>query len=301
VRVLLLRAGALGDALLLRQAIAALRSAGHEPWLITPEGPGRVLLGPGGSEVKDVVSWDGADAAALLAGTLVDTSPLGRRLAETAVAIVYSRSADVAEAVHRRGPRVMVRDPSPAQGHASPWLAEPTRDLGADPAALPPDLVATPAEVDAAMPWLDRLPTGFLAVHPGSGSPVKNWAPSGFLSLVEHLSADRPWLLIEGPADAAAASFLLSHPRAVRAHGLPARVLGAVVARAGLYVGNDSGVSHLAAAFGAPTLALFGPTDPAIWSPVGRRVTTVRSRDGTMAGIPVEAARSAASILMAQR
>ena len=281
MRVLLLRAGALGDALLLRQAIAALRSARHEPWLITPEA-GRVLLGPGASEVAEVVSWDGADAAALRAGTLLDLSPLGRRLAATGAAIVFSRSAEVAEAVHRRVPRVIVRDPSPAQGHASAWLAEATRELGAEPAALPPDLVATVGEVDAAAPWLDRLPTGFLA-------------------LVEYVSADRPWLLIEGPADEAAAALLLSHPRAVRAYSLPARVLGALVARASLYVGNDSGVSHLAAAFGAPTLALFGPTDPAVWSPVGRRVTTVRSDDRTMAGLSVVAARSAAETLIADR
>lgn len=300
MRVLLLRAGALGDALLLRQAIAALRSARHEAWLLAPEA-GRVLLGPGGSEVAGFVPWEGADAAALRAGTLVDASPLGRRLAATDAAIVFSRSAEVAEAVQRYVPRVLVRDPSPAQGHASVWLAEPTRELGAEPAAPPPDLVATPAEIDAAMPWLDRLPPGFLAVHPGSGSPAKNWAPSGFRALVEQLSADRPWLLIEGPADEAAAASLRSHPRAVRAHGLPARVLGAVLARAGLYVGNDSGVSHLAAAFGAPTLALFGPTDPAVWSPVGRRVTIVRSRDGTMAGLSVESACSAAATAMPER
>lgn len=301
MRVLLLRAGALGDALLLRQAIAALRSARHEPWLITPEGAGRALLGPGGSEVADVVPWDGADAGALRAGTLVDASLLGQRLAATEAAIVFSRSTEVAEAVQRHVSRVLVRDPSPAHGHASGWLAEPTRDLGAEPPALPPDLLPTPAEIGAAVPWLDRLPTGFLAIHPGSGSATKNWASSRFLALVEQLSADRPWLLVEGPADEVAAATLLSHPRAVRARGLSVRVLGAVLARAGLYVGNDSGVSHLAAAFGAPTLALFGPTDPAVWSPVGRRVTAVRSADGTMAGLSVESARSAAALLMADR
>jgi heptosyltransferase III len=287
VRVLLLRAGALGDVLLLRRAIAALRAARHEPWLVAPDG-GRVLLGPGGSEVKDLVPWDGADAAALRAGTLADDSLLAHQLAATDAAIVLSRSAEMADAVRQRVRRVLVRDPSPAQGHASLWLAEPTRQLGGEPEALPPDLVATTAEKKAAAPWLDHLPTSFLAVHPGSGSPAKNWPPSHFLEIVERLSADRPWLLVEGPADEGAAESMRPHPRAVRPRGLPSRVLGAVVARAGLYLGNDSGVSHLAAAFGAPTLALFGPTDPAVWAPVGRCVTTVRSEDGTMSGLSVD-------------
>ena len=65
----------------------------------------------------------------------------------------------------------------------------------------------------------------------------------------------------------------------VVARELPLRVLGAVLAEAGLFVGNDSGVSHLAAASGTPTLALFGPTDPAQWSPVGRSVRCLRAAD----------------------
>jgi ADP-heptose:LPS heptosyltransferase len=65
-------------------------------------------------------------------------------------------------------------------------------------------------------------------------------------------------------------------------------VLAAVLARAGLYVGNDSGVSHLAAAAGCPTVALFGPTDPALWSPVGPRVRAIRSRTGAMDGLAID-------------
>jgi len=48
--------------------------------------------------------------------------------------------------------------------------------------------------------------------------------------------------------------------------------LGCWLARARVYIGNDSGISHLAAAVGTPVLALFGPTDPAVWAPRGRRV-----------------------------
>jgi ADP-heptose:LPS heptosyltransferase len=56
-----------------------------------------------------------------------------------------------------------------------------------------------------------------------------------------------------------------------------------------LFIGHDSGVSHLAASWGAPTLALFGPTDPAVWAPVGPRVRVVRAREGRMDSLTVDA------------
>jgi ADP-heptose:LPS heptosyltransferase len=73
----------------------------------------------------------------------------------------------------------------------------------------------------------------------------------------------------------------------VVAEDLTVRVLGAVLARAGVFVGNDSGVGHLAAAWGAPTVALFGPTDARTWAPEGARVRAVQSRSGDMEGIRV--------------
>ena len=299
MRVLLVRAGALGDLLLLRRAIAALHAAGHEAWLSAPDA-GRVLVGAGPSEVRDLARWDGAEVAALLGGTLPASRPLGRRLAGTDAAIVFSRSTDVIEAVRARVPRLLTRDPSPAHGHASLWLAEPARELGADPSPTPPDLVATAQEREDARPWLERLGPGFLALHPGSGSSAKNWPAERFLALAQRLAGERPWLLVEGPADAAEAASFRADRRALTASGLSVRVLGALLARAGLYVGNDSGVTHLAAAAGAPTLALFGPTDPAVWSPVGRRVEVVRSPDGTMPGLALEPVLSAAAAVIAR-
>ena len=257
-----------------------------------------MLVGPGPSETEELIDWDGPDVAALLADRVETVSPLGRRLSTTDAAIAWSRGHDLARALARRVPRVLFHDPSPREGvPASVWLAEPVRALGADPTPLPPDLEPTPGEEAAAAPWLARLPRGFLAVHPGSGSPAKNWPAERFRGLADLVSRDRPWLLVEGPADGEAAAPLRRHRGAVGARGLPPRVLGALLGRAGLYVGNDSGVSHLAAAFGAPTLALFGPTDPATWAPVGRAVIALRSPDGETAGLALEGAAEAAARL----
>lgn len=63
--------------------------------------------------------------------------------------------------------------------------------------------------------------------------------------------------------------------------------LARFLAGARAYIGNDSGITHLAAAVGVPTIALFGPTDPAIWAPRGKHVKIIRA--ATMAAIPPEA------------
>jgi ADP-heptose:LPS heptosyltransferase len=55
----------------------------------------------------------------------------------------------------------------------------------------------------------------------------------------------------------------------------------------GLFLGHDSGISHLAAAVGTPALLLFGPTDPAIWAPANPHVRVLRGSGLTMAEITV--------------
>jgi ADP-heptose:LPS heptosyltransferase len=128
------------------------------------------------------------------------------------------------------------------------------------------------------------MPAGFLAVHPGSGSRVKNWPFDRFIETARRLSPGRPWLLVLGPAE----DDVRPPPDARLARDLPLRTLGAVLARAGLFLGNDSGVTHLAAACGTRTLALFGPTDPAQWAPVGGAVRTLRPPSQDLADLEVD-------------
>jgi ADP-heptose:LPS heptosyltransferase len=243
-------------------------------------------------EVSDLFDWEGAQVATLLAGDAPRAGPLEEHLRGCQAVLAYTRSAPLIEGLRRRVPRLVAHDPHPHGAHASRWLAEPVRAWGADPDPLPPPLTPTLQEEDAAVAFCRALPRGFLALHPGSGAPAKAWPRERFHALAAALSPDRPWLLVRGPAEP-----VVPAPRgAVVASELPLRILGAVLARAGLYVGNDSGVSHLAAAAGAPTLALFGPTAPEIWSPLGPRVLTLRAPGRAMSEISVEevAARAAA-------
>jgi heptosyltransferase-3 len=252
--------------------------------------------------VDCVLPWESATFAALLAGDASVSSELCGALAPFHAVIAYTASADLLHGLGQAAPsaKIVAQPPLPPQAapHAAAWLAQAVARLGADPAVTPPTFAASEVESAQARPWLDRLEPGFLAVHPGSGSPRKNWPGQRFASLVEHLAGGRPFLLVEGPADVDAAEPLMRLPSVVHARELPPRVLGAVLARAGLYVGNDSGISHLAAAWGAPVVTLFGPTDPAQWAPIGPRVRVMRSVDRTMEGLGTdEVVRAAREML----
>jgi ADP-heptose:LPS heptosyltransferase len=293
VKVLLLRAGALGDVLLLRPTIFALRAAGEEVTLLAPSEAACALLGAGPGEAHAVLPWERAGHAALHAEEARLPWLTGFDLA-----VAYTRSAAVLENLRRHISKVVGWDPTPAGGaHAAEWLARPVRTLGFAAPADPPPLAFSPEEREAARRVVARLPPRFLALHPGSGSAAKNWPAPLYEQLAAHLEPHRRWLLVEGPADGEEVAALHAARGAERVAGLGARELGAVLAECGLYVGNDSGVSHLAAAAGAPTLALFGPTDPAVWSPVGPRVRALRARQGALALLEVDTVGAAARTL----
>ena len=123
-------------------------------------------------------------------------------------------------------------------------------------------------------------PAGPVLVHPGSGSPAKNWPAEKFADLLNRLrAAGRRATLVLGEVERetmpkadrdrlAAAADAVAEPADLAA-------LHALLKTAAAHVGNDSGPTHLAAILGLPTLALFGPTDPARWSPLGPRVTVL--------------------------
>jgi Glycosyltransferase family 9 (heptosyltransferase) len=276
--------------LLLRATVAALRAAGHGVSVLAPSAAGGALVGPGAGEVDAALPWEAAAVASLLDLEGPIAPEIARALSPFQAVVAYTGNAALAHALKSTGAEVIAHPPLPPEGgpHAGRWLAQAVAVLAADPATVPPTMQPTEGEDERARAWRDRLGPAFLAVHPGSGSPRKNWPAERFAAVVETLAGGRPWLLVEGPADAEAARPLFPLAGAVHAREIPPRVLGAVLARAGLYVGNDSGVSHLAAAWGAPTLALFGPTDARQWAPVGPKVTVLASGDATMAGLSVD-------------
>ena len=124
-----------------------------------------------------------------------------------------------------------------------------------------------------------------VAIHPGSGSAKKNWPFDRFLYVAEYFRSKKiPVLWIKGPAEDGFG--FPSHDMIV--DNLPLPLLAALLYRCRRYIGNDSGVTHLAAAAGCPTITLWGPSDQIVWGTRGRKVSIVKKTDGTFQEIPWE-------------
>jgi heptosyltransferase-2 len=139
-----------------------------------------------------------------------------------------------------------------------------------------------------------------IALHPGSGGKAKNWPLPRWAAVAETLlSADsNRWiLLIGGEADIERVERLraiLPNEKVKCAQNFSLLELAARLQNCALFLGHDSGISHLAAAVGTPSILLFGPTDPAIWAPANPQVRVLRAPTLTMDGIGVEEVVAAA-------
>lgn len=116
-----------------------------------------------------------------------------------------------------------------------------------------------------------------LALSPGSGAREKNWPLDNFRFVSDWWKKETggETLLLLGPAEEERGGYQDFSRCSVAVRGQPLGRVAALLARSNLYLGNDSGVTHLAAALGMETIALFGPSDPHEWSPRGKAVTVI--------------------------
>jgi hypothetical protein len=269
---LVVSGGALGDQLLRLPLIRALATLGPLR-LLAP----RVTLAWVDLEGLSL-RLDAAEAACLFGeGPLSGAAAVLLEGVEEAIVLL---DGDVlAQALRRRGLRVHPRGGAPDPGvHQLSHLAAGLVEL----------------------PMPEQVPTPFLRLSgsstapdvlllPGSGGLMKCWPAERFQALGADLQARGLTVAVAlGPDE------LERGPGPERFVGLPVlegpslAELAALCAAARLVVGNDAGTTHLAAAAGAQVLALFGPTDPARWRPLGPRVTVLNA-GAALADLPHEA------------
>ena len=285
-RILVIRGGAMGDFILTLPAIRLLREAFPAAHLEILGYKHIVAL----AEMSGYANATRSIEYGPLASFFSRDGELPAELAEyfgsfrQVVSYLFDPDRIFATNLKRAGVRNFLAGPGKMteKEHVARQLARPLENLALyleDPAAI-----IVPDEPRAMDPVL-------WAIHPGSGSAKKCWPLERFVSLAESLlegDEKRRLLFIGGEADEkrlANLGRLLPNDRIslVWNRSLPA--LANLLQNCRMFIGHDSGISHLAAAVGTPALLLFGPTDPAIWAPQNRQVRVLRSVDLTMEGI----------------
>jgi ADP-heptose:LPS heptosyltransferase len=277
-KILIIHSGGIGDLLLALPAMRIFRAAFPLSTLELLGRPERLALIAHDLRAESLHSIDQAEMAYFF----LEGSPLPPGLSgffssfRTALIFGKASGKSLAENLKRLRVRVISIPPFPTEGsgvHASDFLIDLLREAGftgeknLSPLRLSETSLSFGIEFRAAVGLKEGQRT--LAIHPGSGSPTKNWDPRRFAEVVDWASHRSKILLILGPAEEGAQDVkrLMARAKPSVADQLPLVQLAGVLKTCSVYLGNDSGITHLAAALGVPTVVIFGSTDPAVWGP----------------------------------
>lgn len=170
----------------------------------------------------------------------------------------------------------------PDRGHAASQLARPLEKLA---------MFLENEHLRRAHFQRETVVPGRVAIHIGSGSPKKNWPLERWLRLAEEIDA-KEVVFITGEAEQERGMRIEHH---TNWHALPLDELANRLGTCAAFLGHDSGISHLAAACGVPSLLLFGPTDPAVWAPPQTWVSVLRAENHDLDALDFEQVKSAAA------
>jgi len=263
---LVIHPGALGDVLLAVPALRALRASATVLTIAAQPRIGALLVALGVADravAFDTLGLDGLFGDASLA----PHAPLARHLIDAPRVVCWfgARDADFTRRLRALAPDAVVAAPTTS---AMPVWQHLLQTTGASDAREP--ITPTPALLDDGRRALRGIgwdgASRVLVLHPGAGGVGKRWPSDGFVRVVEKV--DATLVVHQGPADAEAVRAFVERIRrpVLRLVDPSLPTLAGVLAGAAGYLGNDSGVSHLAAAVGTPSLVLF--TEAALpWRP----------------------------------
>lgn len=281
-RALVVRGGALGDFLLTLPVLRTLRDTEPRSRLEVLAYPAIAALAKTAGMIDDVRSIEyGPLAGFFTRGAILDPG-LKDYFASFDFILTYLYDPDGIFAGNLRaaGARCVIQGPHrPGEkAHAIDQLAVPLAELGVPLCRRAARLKVTPAALNYPV----------VALHPGSGNPGKNWPAKRWAELASdilRLDSDLRVAVVGGEADAESLSplrELADHNRVLWWENLALTDLASRLAGAKTYIGHDTGVSHLAAAVGTPSLLLFGPTDPGVWAPPHDHVRILHAPHGQL-------------------
>lgn len=245
IRRLLIRPGAIGDFILSLPALESLRADYTEVWCA-----GQNVPLAGFADSAQSIVGSGLDRLGLLNAEDVIGS---LRRFDSIISWYGSNRPEFRQLTESLGLPVQFLPALPTgRTHAVDFYNDQVRQLGARATSRFP-VIRCPAAARS-----------FAVIHPFAGSLAKRAPVAVFESAARRLSETMPVHWLCGPEEELA--------RAIRIDDL--YELACWLRRARIFVGNDSGISHLAAAVGTPVQAFFRTTDPKIWAPRGPSVNT---------------------------
>jgi len=279
-RILVVRGGAIGDFVLTLPAIKLLRDAFPQAHIEILGYRHIIALAERRFYADAIRSIESGTLAAFFARDAALPVELTEYFGSFDLILSYLFDPDgiFHDNLKRCGIKVFIAGPPKVEGHehAALQLARPLEQIGLHLKRPAARIYPTEADREFARNFIGN----FIALHPGSGSKAKNWPIEKWKKLGDHLfSSGRTVLVIAGEADEERLGVLETawKDKPVRfAKNLPLPHLAALF-ETSLFIGHDSGISHIAAATGAKSILLFGPTDPAIWAPANENVTVLRA------------------------
>jgi len=290
--ILIIRPGAIGDALLTFPVIQALRTRHSAPHVTFVSNPAVLPLALDAGLAEEVSDYALVLWSELFSAAGIRTSALQGLLQHIDIAICWLSDPDgiVEQNLQANGVKHITiapgRPPADTEVHIVDYLAhtiwpdESSFLSNNDHAPIFPSYhrhFTHRIANDHSRGDARRRPAHRIAIHPGSGGAYKCWPVSGFATVITTLwQRNIPILLLAGPADSERLTNLLQRLPTPGAPELlsilqdaPLRTVAQELQQCRGYLGNDSGITHLAALLDIPTIVLFGPSNPAIWHPYG--------------------------------
>lgn len=278
-RILVIRSGALGDSVVTLPAIGALRRKWPSSHIEVIGSPSLIELVRGRYYADRVVRIDESGFANFFTRSGVLPDIWTNYLKNFDLVVCFIRDDCLLENIKKAGAENVISMPSRDENrvHMVDRLLKVLEPLEIAGDTVPRIFFTSGDRLFASRFWErhELLSSIVIAIHPGSGSKRKNWPVERFREVARSLlSTHRAKILVPcGEADEEVSKemvegFLSSDMIVVRDCSLTE--LGAVFEKCECFIGNDSGLSHLAAASGTSTICIFGPTDHRVWSPKGK-------------------------------
>ena len=299
-RIVVVRGGALGDGVVTLPAIHSLTAGSPQAQLGIIGSPHLQRLA-----MPEVFIDQGSTACTWLFadGTEVDDdSPTGQLLARADLVLAYTPHG--CDSAFSRNLQAVCSgdllhwDPRPKKKdcHIVDHLLAPLQQAGMTTSTRIPSIQLTESDRTRGETIMAerREEQPLVLLHPGSGGADKRWPLQSFQVLAEQLTGDGlSCAMICGPAEDTDSQIKPTSEVALIRQDCLSDLI-ALSAAADLFVGNDSGPGHVAAAVGTPTITLFGPTNPAIWRPLAPYSHVVNAPDGALELLEVADVRRAA-------